>query len=70
MTAKGIMKKVHWIPIRKGYPCSQFETVSHDNGTAITNAIASRIANSRYNNFNMPVTDAPNTFLMPISFVR
>ena len=39
-------------------------------GTAKTNAITSSTANSRYKSSRICVTEAPNTFLIPISFVR
>src|ERR1043165_7219358 len=70
IATNGTIKYVQCILVRKAYPSNHLPIVIQANGTAITNAITSSTANSLYNNLKILNTDAPNTFLMPISLVR
>ena len=47
ITMNGIAKKVQLILIRKAYPCSQLDVISHANGVATVKAINNKRANSR-----------------------
>src|SRR5688572_9918149 len=57
------------ILVRKAYPCSHFEMANQAMGAATRNDTMMSTANSLYNNFKIPGTDAPSTFRIPISFV-
>src|SRR5688500_10483968 len=49
---------------------SHFDIAHHAIGTAMRSEIKTNNKNSRDNRLNTDVTLAPNTFLIPISFVR
>ena len=58
------------IVIRYAKSCSQLFIKYQATGTATSKAAATIISKSLDNRYTIPDTDAPNTFLTPISLVR
>ena len=70
MATNGNIKNDQCTFTLNAYPSNQLDVINHANGIAITNAINNNSANSLYNIFKIPITDAPNTLRIPISFFR